>query len=254
MENKEFDRVIGSSDAPYLNELARTSTLLTDDHAVTHPSLPNYLALLGGSNFGISSNCTTCTVHAPNLADQLDAAGVSWKAYMEDLPSPCFTGAAAGRYARKHDPFVYFDDIRDDPGRCRKVVPFSELASDLAANRLSAFSWITPNLCDDTHDCPVSDGDGWLREWVPRLLVAVGPNGIVVVTYDEGSTNEGCCGHAAGGRVATVIAGPGARRRLTLRSAYDHYSLLRLIEDNWGLGHLGGAACRCTPSITGWRP
>ena len=107
MENEEQSGVIGSSAAPYINSLARQYAQASQYFGVSHPSLPNYLELLGGSTFGISSDCTDCFVNAPNLADQLDAAHKSWKAYMEDMPSPCFVGNA-GDYAQKHDPFIYF--------------------------------------------------------------------------------------------------------------------------------------------------
>src|SRR5438309_12132960 len=104
METREYGDVIGSSSAPYINRLARTYALATRSYAITHPSLPNYLALAGGSTFGISSDCTDCSVPGAGLAGQLRASHLSWRAYMEDLPGPCFTGAGAGGYAKKHDP------------------------------------------------------------------------------------------------------------------------------------------------------
>jgi hypothetical protein len=103
------------------------------------------------------------------------------------------------------------------------------------------------------HDCSVDVGDGWLRTWVPRILPALQPDGILILTFDEGSTGAGCCAKAAGGHIVTIIAGPGARSGIKLPGPADHYSVLRLIEDNWGLERLGEAACACTPTIAGWR-
>ncbi len=253
LENEEYSSMLGAKEAPYLNALADRSVLLTRYYGVGHPSLPNYLALAAGSTFGIESDCTSCHVAGPDLVDQLERNGVSWKAYMEGMPTPCYTGAGTDDYAKKHDPFVYFDDVRNDPERCGKVVPFGELAADIAGHRLPAFAWITPDLCHDGHDCPVSATDRWLRHWVPRITGALGTDGAVILAYDEGTSEAGCCGHAAGGHVLAVIAGPAARSGVRIATRLDHYSVLRLVEDNWGLGRLGQAACPCTPSITGWR-
>jgi len=253
LENEEYSSVVGAEGAPYLNALANRSVVLTHYFGVGHPSLPNYLALSGGSTFGIESDCTACHVAGPDLIDQLERNGISWKAYMEGMPAPCYTGAGTDDYAKKHDPFVYFDDVRNDPERCGKVVPFTELGPDIAGHHLPAFAWITPDLCHDGHDCPVSSTDRWLRHWVPRIMGALGTDGAIVLAYDEGDSEAGCCGQAAGGHVLAVIAGPAARSGIRIATRLDHYSMLRLVEDNWGLGRLGQAACPCTPSITGWR-
>jgi hypothetical protein len=132
------------------------------------------------------------------------------------------------------------------------VVPFSRLSEDLARG-LPPFTWITPDLCHDMHDCPVEDGDRWLSGWAPRIIAALQPNGILIVTFDEGSTDQGCCGGTAtGGHIATIIAGPGARAGVRIDAPADHYSVLRLIEDNWGLARLGLAASASTPTIGDW--
>jgi phosphatidylinositol-3-phosphatase len=258
MENKEYDSVIGSSSAPYINRLATHNVLLTHEYAVSHPSLPNYLALTGGSTFGISSDCTTCYVHKTNLVDQLERKGFTWKAYMETMPSACYTGSFAGNapndYAKKHDPFIYFDDIRTDPQRCAKVVPFTVLKRTDLKQGLPDFAWITPNECHDMHDCSVQTGDDWLRQWVPKILADLGSNGILIITFDEGSSDASCCSlGSAGGHVATIIAGPGAGNGVKINANADHYSLLRLIEDAWNLPRMRHAADRSTPTIRGWR-
>jgi len=218
-------------------------------YAIRHPSLPNYLALTGGSTFGIDSDCTDCTVPGAGLAGQLAAHRLTWKGYMEDLPRPCFTGAESRGYAKRHDPFVYYRNIVHNPTACRRVVPLSQLAADESSARMPTLAWITPNLCHDMHDCDPPVGDRFLRALVPPLLRALGPRGLLIVTWDEGSSDDGCCGLAAGGHVATILAGPRARRGARSSTPVDHYSVLQTIEDLTGTPRLGGAACRCTPSL-----
>lgn len=254
MENKDCGDVIGNPEAPYINSLAGRSALATESFAITHPSLPNYLALTGGSTFGIRSDCTTCHVPATNLVDQLEAAGLSWKAYMESMPAPCFRGTKAGLYAKKHNPFLYYDNISQRPARCANVVPLDHLTADVRRRKLPAFSWITPNLCDDMHNrnCGIRAGDKFLSRLLPPLLHAVGSNGVVFLTWDEGesSSTEGCCEKAGGGHVATIVAGPLAQPGARSSLPYDHYSLLRTIEDGFGVPRLRSAACPCTPPLT----
>jgi hypothetical protein len=249
MENEEYGDIVGSRSTPFLNRLARRYALASQMYAITHPSLPNYLALTGGSTFGIDSDCTGCSVHATSLIDQLESARLSWRAYMEDLPHPCFTGGGAGDYAKKHDPFAYFTAVVDEPGRCRNIVPLTRLGSDERAHTLPRFIWITPNLCHDMHDCDPATGDRFLAQLVPPLLAALGRSGLLIITWDEGTSNDGCCRLAAGGHIATIIAGPGARAGARLATPTDHYSTLQTIEDVFGLPRLRGAACACTPTL-----
>ncbi|MEA2251287.1 MAG: phosphatidylinositol-3-phosphatase [Solirubrobacteraceae bacterium] len=242
MENKEAGAVIGRSSWRYVNALARRYGLATSSYAIRHPSLPNYLALTSGSTQGITSDCTACSVAAPNIVDQLAGANLSWKAYMEDLPSACSRVATAGGYAKKHDPFLYYDDVAGDPARCNRVVPFGQLTSDLRRGRLPTYAFIAPNLCHDTHDCGARTGDKFLSGLVPRLLRGLGPHGFLVLTWDEGSTSAGCCTDAHGGRIATIVAGPDVGRHARSGQPVDHYGVLRTIEDALGLPPLGGAA------------
>jgi phosphatidylinositol-3-phosphatase len=243
MENKELGEVLGSRDAPYLNRLARRYAAPRSLYGIRHPSLPNYLALIGGDTFGVDDDCTSCHVSATSLVDQLEGAGRTWKAYMQGMPRPCFRGAGAGGYAKKHDPFMYFDQVARDGRRCGRVVPYPRLRSDLKSGRLPDFSFISPDLCADTHDCPVRTGDRFLASVVPALVSVLGPHGFLAVTYDEGSSDRGCCGGAArGGRIATVVAGPDVRQGATGAGDYSTYSILRTIEDFFGLPPLRHAA------------
>jgi len=243
MENEESTDVIGAPAAPYANALARRYGVAAQSFAIAHPSLPNYLALTSGSTQGVSSDCTECTVAAPNIVDQLEAAHISWKAYLENAPTACFKGATAGEYAKKHNPFIYYDDIAHSPHRCGKLVGFGQLASDLRHGRLPTYAWISPNLCDDGHDCGVAGGDRFLARTVPSLLTELGPHGLLVLTWDEGSSDAGCCGGAVqGGHIATIIAGPDVRRGGRDVQPVDHYGLLGTIEEALGLPPLAGAA------------
>ncbi len=242
LENREFGQVIGNKQAPYVNGLARRGALALRYFAISHPSLPNYLAIVGGSTFGIHSDCTTCSARGPNLASQLADAGISWRAYMEGMPSSCYPGGMAGRYAKKHNPFAYFPSITGDPQRCANIVPGSRLDGDLARGDLAAFNWITPDLCHDGHDCGIGASDRYLRGLLQKLLPELGPNGFFVLTFDEGVSDKGCCGAARGGRVATILVGPGIRSGARLAKAYNHYSLLRTLEDAFSLPHIRKAA------------
>ncbi len=249
MENEEYGDIVGSKNTPYINHLAARYGLATQMYAIRHPSLPNYLALTGGSTFGIGSDCTDCTVPGTGLAGQLQAKSLSWKAYMEDMPSTCFTGSDAGGYAKKHDPFVYYTGISGNRRLCANVVPFAALARDEASRALPVFAWITPNLCHDMHDCDPAVGDRFLSRTIPSLLRALGPRGLLVLTWDEGSSDNGCCRLAAGGHVATILAGPLAQPGARLRTPTDHYSVLQTVEDLFALPRIRGAACTCTPSL-----
>ena len=243
MENKANVDVVGNSASPYVTALARRYGLATQSYAITHPSLPNYLALTSGSTHGITSDCTSCSVAGPNIVDQLTRARISWNAYLENYPGPCFGGGSAGAYAKRHNPFLYYRDVAGNATRCSHLVGFGALSSDLRAGRLPTYVWITPNVCNDTHDCGVAVGDRFLARTVPPLLRELGPRGFLVLTWDEGASNAGCCGAVArGGHIATIVAGPGVIPRSHLNSPVDHYGVLATIERALALPLLGGAA------------
>lgn len=246
-ENKEFGTVIGNSDMPNFNKLANDYTLLTQFYAVRHPSLPNYLAMIGGDTFGITTDCNSCFVSAPSLPDLIEASGRTWKAYQEDMPEPCFVGDTA-RYVQKHDPFIYFDSIRLNPARCnRSVVPLTSLQSDIHAGTLPNFIFITPNECNDAHSCPLTTADQWLGSTLTQLTPALdklGPNYLIVLTWDEGQGKHSCCGlpPSAGGRIAVVLMSALVKNNFQDDTPYTHYSLLKTISSAWGLPYLGHAA------------
>jgi phosphatidylinositol-3-phosphatase len=247
-ENKEFPQVVGTGAAPTFDAFAKRYALLTDYRGVAHPSLPNYLALVSGSTQGVTSDCTTCVVAARNLADTLERAGRTWKTYAEGLPAPGFTGPSAGRYAKKHDPLLYFEDVAGRPDRLRRIVPLTAFRRDLEAHALPDFSLVVPDLCHDMHDCPVSTGDAWLGAFLgPLLRSGELGHGVVYVVFDEGTGDAG-----GGGRVPALVVGPLVRPGARARGPLDHYSLLRTIEDAWRLPRLARSAA--ARPITGiWR-
>jgi phosphatidylinositol-3-phosphatase len=251
LENQEAPDVVGSPEAPYLTSLAHQYALVSGGHGLGHPSLPNYIGLVAGRTAGITSDCppSSCPVDGPSLVDQLEARGIPWRAYMESMPRPCFhySGDELGRYAQRHNPFAYLTRVSGRPDRCRKVVPLTSLRTDLRRG-LARFTWITPNLCHDMHDCGVSEGDAWLRHTVPPLLDALGPRGLLVITFDEGTTDQGCCDGADGGRIASVLAGNAVRRGATSNRSVDHYSTLATIEAVLNLPRLGQA--KSAPPLT----
>ncbi len=264
LENRSYSAVIGSaSQMLHLRELAQSHVLLTNYFAVSHPSLPNYIALVSGSTDNIRSDCTSCFVNQPNLADLLDASGRTWKTYQEDMPSPCYIGDAKPYY-QKHNPFIYFDSIRLNATRCdRSVVPLTALDSDLAANQLPNFSLIMPNYCNSGHSCPAPTADDWAFNMVNKLEAspALGKKSLIVITFDEGAENSdatvggGNGGNASngGGHVATILISPMAKSSFEDPTLYSHYSLLKTILMAWKLPELGEAGPASTrPILAPW--
>jgi hypothetical protein len=244
-ENKESASVLGNRAAPTFNAYARRYARLTRYYGVTHPSLPNYLALVSGSTQGITNDCTDCVVDARSLANTIEASGRTWKTYAEGLPAPGFLGPFNGRYAKKHNPFAYFRDIAADPARRARLVPLSRLGADLREGALPSFSLVVPDLCHSMHDCSVAVGDAWLRKQAVRFLKL--PKTVVLVLFDEGGTSIGGGGHTVALALGSAVKLGSRYTRVT-----SHYGILRTIEQAWGLPLLGHSA-HAAP-ITGiWR-
>jgi hypothetical protein len=265
MENHAYDAVIGSKDAPFANALARDCGLATNYHNVAHPSLPNYIAATSGGTQGISDDCepVDCSRSVQSLFGQVAAAGMSWSAYAESMPSACDLhggsgSSPSGDYAPKHNPAVYYLPLR--PACERRVLPLGTpsagpLARALRTRGLARFSFITPNLCNDTHDCPVSTGDAWLARWL-RAIVTSPPyrdgRTAVFITWDEGE--GGSAGDCAldtsdpGCHVPLLVVSPSTRPGTRSGLLFNHYALLRTTEELLGittyLGHARDASTR----------
>jgi acid phosphatase len=239
LENKELNAVVGSPDAPYLNQLVARYGLATQYHGLTHPSQPNYIALISGATQGVTDD-SVHDLDAPNLADQLEAHGKTWRVFAQNGPTDCSTAASAtdgpdgaGTYVRRHNPFISFTSISHNPARCANITDFTHFDPNAAD-----FEFIVPNLINDMHDGTVAQGDAFLQGFVPKIIDSPAfQNSVLFITWDEGTTNVG-----GGGNIPTLVITPSMPAGFTSDAPFDHYSLLRTIEDAWGLGCLG-AAC-----------
>ncbi len=224
MENRSYDDAMTGG---YTAQLASKYSAATNYHGVSHPSLPNYLALTSGSTWGITDDGWH-PLPAGGLAAQLTAAGISWRAYMEGMSAGCTDSGYP--YALKHNPFPYYGS--DCPSQ---VVPFSQFDQDIAGT-VPGFVWITPDLCHDGHDCSTDVADQWLSQTVPKILAtsAWKNGGLLLITWDEDDGDSS-------NHVLTLVIHPGTIVHSSAR-AYDHYSLLASIEDRFKLPRLGQAA------------
>ena len=240
MENESYGSVIGSPDSPYVTSLARTCGLATNYQGISHPSLPNYLAATGGSTFGVADDGDPSQhlIQAASIYSQVEAAGLTWRAYDESMPTNCDT-QGSGLYAPRHNPAVYYVPLRS---ACqRSDIPMGSattgaLVNDLQSGALPSFSFITPNLCHDGHDCSVKESDTWLSTMLPVIFSSAtyrAGQTAVFVTWDEGVGDN---------HVPMIVAAPVVRSGTTSETSFDHYSLLRTTEDLLGLPPLGHAA------------
>lgn len=297
MENHSTSSILGNTaDAPYLNSMANSYGVATQYFGVTHPSLPNYLAAISGSFQGIWDDCSagasvTCSpqvfgssltgeeaTNAANqphmfngqtLVDQLEAHHLSWKAYMQSMPSAGYTGGSTALYAQKHNPFVYFSDIHNNPAHLERIVPLTQFNQDITSRNVPNFVWITPDVCNDMHgvssasaqalgiaDCATYDGiialgDKFISTLVPQIMgsSAWKQGSAIVIVWDEGNgaDSSGCCKSPTGGNGTMlgggntpiiVITSHGPHHIVLSNNPYNHYSLLATIENIWGLGCL----------------
>jgi hypothetical protein len=237
MENKEYGDIIGNAAAPFINNLASRYGLATSYTAVAHPSLPDYMALTGGATV-FTTDCQGCTTGARNIVDEVYDSGRHWKAYMESMPVACDT-TDSGLYAQKHNPFVHYTDIVGNTSRCAsKVVPFTDFDADLQNLALPDYVWITPNVCNDMHDCSVSTGDTWLSQVVPQITSSPAfTNAVLFLVWDEGTSTTG-----GGGHVPLIVVSSRTPAGTRVSTPYNHYSLLATIEQAWGLPRLANTA------------
>src|SRR5215831_10404142 len=240
LENELVDAVLGNA---FMKQLAGRGTFLSNSFGVTHPSQPNYIATIAGATLGVSSD-DPVNLDATNLVDLLEAKGISWKAYMENLPQDK-TKTSKGLYFRKHNPFVSFNNIRNTPARLARIVAAEALATDVANGTLPQFAWYTPNIQNDGHTPPddfepgnparrvdfiASFLEGFLVPLLAKPAFAIGT--LVVVTFDESVPHSD-------NHIYTAILGDGVTAGAVVHERYDHYSLLRTVEENFQLGTLG---------------
>lgn len=240
MENEEATGITASS-MPYLYGLSEQYGRAEQFYGVTHPSQPNYLALWSGSTQGVKDN-DKHDIDAPNLSSQLTAAGLQWRAYQQNYPdSPgCHTGSTysggvdgwgkAGTYARKHNPAISFTSVNGSASECAKTQPLANFDTG------AAVTFVTPNLCNDMHDCSLRTGDDFLRAFLPQVFNSSDwPSTLLIVSFDEGSSDVN-----GGGRIFTMVARAGMGHVVS-NIQHDHYSVTRMVEDLFGLSCLANA-------------
>jgi hypothetical protein len=230
MENKERSSIVGNPSAPYMNQLLSQGKDFIHYYGVTHPSLPNYLAIANGSTNGKEGTDTISAGElqpTPTLWNQLADAGISFNVYEESMPSTCFAGTSSGQYQLKHNPAIPFAAVLDDAAVCAHVKPYTEGAA------LAQVNFIAPNMCNDTHDCSITTGDDWLKANLPDMLAQ---DAKVLITYDEGTTSTNGGGNVYCVEVYKEITPS------TNTATFNHYSLLAAIEKQYGLAYLGAAA------------
>jgi acid phosphatase len=239
LENHSYGQVIGKPSAPYLNELARGGALFTDSQAITHPSQPNYLALFSGSTHGVGDGCPQHFT-GPNLASELLAAGYTFAGYAEGLPAAgsntCDVGSS---YARRHVPWTNFSTVPPSVS-----LPFSAFpAGNFAA--LPTVSFVVPNLCHDMHDCSVATGNAWVQAHIgPYAAWAMTHHSLLIVDFDENDSGPG-------NHIPTIFYG-GTVKPGRYGELITHYSVLRTIENLYGLRPLGQAVS-ASPITNVWR-
>lgn len=230
-ENHAYDQVVGSSAAPYINSLVSGGANLTNMYAETHPSQPNYYDLFSGDTQGVTDDsCITPQFSsAENLGSELIAAGKSWASYNESLPGQGSTACTDGRYAQKHNPWFGFSNVP-----LSTAYTFNQFPTDYTT--LPQVSFVIPNLCDDMHDCSVRTGDTWLKNHLGAYAAwAKTHNSVLAVTFDEDD-------HSSANQIPTVLYGQPVAAGSSSSATYDHFSLLRTIEDMYGLTYAGNAA------------
>ncbi|GAA1254793.1 alkaline phosphatase family protein [Oryzihumus leptocrescens] len=228
MENHSYGQIIGASDAPFINGLARSGALLTQSYAVAHPSEPNYLALFSGSTQGLGDDSCPHTYTGANFGSRVLASGRRFVGYSEDLPATGFTGCDAGSYARRHNPWVNFTTV---PAGANQ--PFSQWPANPAA--LPALAFVVPNVANDMHDGSIATGDHWLATHLGSYAAwARTHNSLLVLTWDEDDDN-------AANHVVTVVVGAGVRPG-HYADHVNHYRVLRMLSDLLRVAPVGRAA------------
>jgi phospholipase C len=248
LENTNYDEAMQQ---PFMASLAQKGALLSNFQAESHPSQPNYIAMVSGSTQGVNGDGNV-NLAARHLGDLLEEKGYDWKAYAEGYPGNCFLGAKSGKYARKHVPFLSFRNVQGDAARCAKVVNARQFDADVAAGSLPAFSFYAPDLDNDGHDTGAAYADRWLRTRFEHLLTtpSFAADTLFVLTFDE---NDDMFGESSSNQVFTALVGPMVRGGSNLSDSLNHYSLLRLAEDNWSLDHLTRGDGEANPIVGIWQ-
>ena len=259
LENHSLSDTIGNANMPTINRLARQYGYAANYTGMAHPSLPNYVAMIAGSTMNMTSDDPAQRFAGDNLALQLTKAGLSWRGYMQALPKDGSTADYAGTYGKKHNPFMLSLGVLADPAQFANVRTLAALGPDLDAGRAPNFSFIVPDVCNDMHGAPECRGraqldragDAFVDAWTRRIMAS--PNwkagSAIVVTFDEGGGGDTLGG---GGRIATIVVTPFGPRGVVSRVAYNHASLLRTMQEGFGLPLLRGAKTAASMTDLFW--
>ena len=245
MENQDFNGIVGSSAAPYINSLIPKGTLLSQSYAITHPSDPNYVALAGGGLYGLHDNSiATTTINAPHVGNSVENAGKTWKAYVENEKGNCdYTDH--GYYAPDDVPFTYFKNMKDASAAAYCAAhdqPLTQMTTDLASTATTPnFVWFEPDDCDDMESCGVTAGDTWLSHTLPTIFNSPAwtqQKSLLILTFDEGATKA--YGPNYPNSVPTLLLGSPntVKAGYTSSQRTDHYGLLRMVDKALGLSPL----------------
>jgi hypothetical protein len=267
MENTGYDTLVGNPNAPWINSAIAKYGVATNYYGVTHPSQPNYIAATSGSTNGVADDNDT-TINVPNIVDQLESNGKTWKAYMQSYAlcngDPLAHACGDQLYERKHNPFISYQDVQSNPARVANIVDFSRFSTDLANNTVPDYAWISPDQCNDMHgrstagDCNFGNVSGLIRTgdtFLANTVAAIQDsrawtgNSVIFIAWDESDfTNSGpsgfgdtrgCCdANPGGGHVLAITISHSDHGSRSSDVAYNHYTMLRTIEDGWHLGCL----------------
>lgn len=237
-ENHSYSEVIGNTAMPYLNNLATTYGLATQYYADTHPSIGNYFVLTTGQIVTNNELAPPPIVTADNIVRDLLAAGKTWKSYAESLPSVGYLGGDVYPYAQHHNPFVFLQDAIT-PAQVNNIVPFSQFATDLAANQLPNFSFVVPNQLDNAHDGTLAQADTWLSQNIAPLISSplFQKDGLLIIVFDESDFTDLANG---GGHVAAVIVSARSKKGFQSINTYQHQSTLHFILGSLGVTDFPG--------------
>ena len=238
-ENKKYSSINGSSSAPYFNTLASQSAKFTNSFAITHPSQPNYVALFSGATQGVTDDSCPANLGAKaNLGQQLIGAGKTFKGYSEAMPSDGYTGCSSGTYRRKHNSWVDFSNVP-----AASNVRYSSFPSDFT--QLPTVSFVTPDMCNDMHDCSIGTGDTWLKNHLDAYAQwAKTHNSLLITTFDEDSGTSV-------NQIFTSFTGAHVKVG-SYSESINHYTVLRTIEASYGLPGIGNAASK-SPITDVWQ-
>jgi hypothetical protein len=238
MENTAYSSIIGASKAPYINQLARQCGSATNFEAEAHPSLPNYIAMTSGSTQRITDDDGPSS-HRLNVASIFSQAGSGhWRALEESMPSRC-DRSDSGDYAVRHNPAAYYTNLRTD-------CPAQDVPLQATPQVSARFTFVTPNLCHDMHDCNVQTGDRWLRTFLPKVFATAQyktGRTAVFLAWDEDDGRQS-------NHIATLVVAPSVRRGTRAATKFTHYSLLRTTEELLGLRPFLGRAATATSMRT----